>query len=69
MQAKHYFNTLLNYRNHVGLFSEDVDIKSKRLLGNFPQAYSHLALISTALLLSNKKPYNPNDFFDGIVLE
>ena len=68
-QAKHYFNTLLNYRNHVGLFSEDVDIKSKRLLGNFPQAYSHLALISTALLLSNKKPYNPNDFFDGIVLE
>ena len=35
--------------NHLGLFSEDIDFKSKRLLGNFPQAYSHLALIDTAL--------------------
>jgi GH15 family glucan-1,4-alpha-glucosidase len=33
----------------LGLFSEDIDFESKRLLGNFPQAYSHLALIDNAL--------------------
>ena len=43
------FDQLLSYSNHLGLFSEDIDFKSKRLLGNFPQAYSHLALIDTAL--------------------
>ena len=42
------FDELLSYRNHLGLFSEDIDFKSKELLGNFPQAYSHLALIETA---------------------
>jgi GH15 family glucan-1,4-alpha-glucosidase len=42
------FGQLLSYSNHLGLFSEDIDFKTKRLLGNFPQAYSHLALIETA---------------------
>jgi GH15 family glucan-1,4-alpha-glucosidase len=42
----------LSYSNHLGLFSEDIDFKTKRLLGNFPQAYSHLALIETAINLS-----------------
>jgi len=37
------------YSNHLGLFSEDLDFKTKRLLGNFPQAYSHLALIDVAI--------------------
>ncbi len=48
-QAKKYFDQLLTYSNHLGLFSEDIDFKTKRLLGNFPQAYSHLALIDTAI--------------------
>ena len=48
-KSKKYFNELLSYSNHLGLFSEDLDFKSKRLLGNFPQAYSHLALIETAM--------------------
>ena len=43
------FDKLLSFSNHLGLFSEDIDFKSKRLLGNFPQAYSHLALIDTVL--------------------
>ena len=47
------FNTLLGYSNHLGLFSEDLDFSTKRMLGNFPQAYSHLALIETAITISN----------------
>ncbi|MGS2726941.1 glycoside hydrolase family 15 protein [Psychroserpens sp. BH13MA-6] len=51
-KAKALFDQLLSYSNHLGLFSEDIDFKTKRLLGNFPQAYSHLALIETAINLS-----------------
>lgn len=51
-RAKTMFEQLLSYSNHVGLFSEDIDFKTKRLLGNFPQAYSHLALIETAINLA-----------------
>ncbi|MBN1765152.1 MAG: glycoside hydrolase family 15 protein [Sedimentisphaerales bacterium] len=49
--AKNMFDRILQYSNHLGLYSEDIDIKTKRLLGNFPQGYSHLALIDTALTL------------------
>jgi GH15 family glucan-1,4-alpha-glucosidase len=48
-KSKELFDKLLSYSNHLGLFSEDLDFKSKELLGNFPQAYSHLALIDNAL--------------------
>jgi GH15 family glucan-1,4-alpha-glucosidase len=51
-EASRLFQQILSYSNHVGLFSEDIDFESKRLLGNFPQAYSHLALIETAINLS-----------------
>jgi alpha,alpha-trehalase len=53
--AKTIFENLLTYGNHLGLFSEDIHFSTKRLLGNFPQAYSHLALINTATLFSEKK--------------
>jgi GH15 family glucan-1,4-alpha-glucosidase len=49
--ARELFDRMLTYSNHLGLFSEDLDFETKRLLGNFPQAYSHLALINTAILL------------------
>ncbi|MBL7472255.1 glycoside hydrolase family 15 protein [Robertkochia sediminum] len=52
-KAQENFERLLSYSNHLGLFSEDIDFKTKRLLGNFPQAYSHLALIETAVNLNN----------------
>lgn len=55
-KAMTMFDTLLSYSNHLGLFSEDIDFSSKRLLGNFPQAYSHLALIETALNFSDTAP-------------
>lgn len=54
-EAEEIFNTIVGYSNHVGLFSEDLDFKTKRQLGNFPQAYSHLALINTAILFSEKR--------------
>ncbi|MDB3927598.1 glycoside hydrolase family 15 protein, partial [Flavobacteriaceae bacterium] len=53
-QAIKMFDKLLSYSNHLNLFSEDIDFKSKRLLGNFPQAYSHLALIDTAINFNSK---------------
>jgi GH15 family glucan-1,4-alpha-glucosidase len=53
-EAKSIFENLLRCGNHLGLFSEDIDFNSKRLLGNFPQAYSHLALINTATLFSEE---------------
>jgi GH15 family glucan-1,4-alpha-glucosidase len=54
-EAQQIFEVLLSCGNHVGLFSEDIDFTTKRLLGNFPQAYSHLALVNTAILFSEEK--------------
>jgi GH15 family glucan-1,4-alpha-glucosidase len=45
--ARLAFEKMLTYSNHVGLFSEEVG-PSGELLGNFPQAFTHLALISAA---------------------
>lgn len=53
-RAMKLFDKILGYSNHLGLFSEDIDFKTKRLLGNFPQAYSHLALIQCAINFSRK---------------
>ncbi|MCK5102304.1 MAG: glycoside hydrolase family 15 protein, partial [Cyclobacteriaceae bacterium] len=57
-EALKYFNEILGYTNHLGLLSEDIDFKTKRLLGNFPQGYSHLALMETAYILNVHKPEN-----------
>jgi len=57
-EAIKLFNNILGYANNLGLFSEDIDFKTKRLLGNFPQGYSHLALIETACILNVHKPEN-----------
>ena len=40
----------------VGLLSEEYDPVAKRLLGNFPQAFSHVGLVNTAFNLSRKYP-------------
>ena len=47
--AMQYFQELLQYANHVGLYAEEIDVKKKEQLGNFPQAFSHLGLIRAAL--------------------
>ena len=46
--ARVMFDRLLALRNDVGLLSEEYDPAARRQLGNFPQAFSHLALINTA---------------------
>jgi GH15 family glucan-1,4-alpha-glucosidase len=58
------FHKLLDYSNHLGLFSEDLDFKTKRMLGNFPQAYSHLALIQTAITISNGELTEEEEIMD-----
>ena len=55
-EAKSIFDRVLTYANAVGLFSEDMDFNTKALLGNLPQAYSHLAVVNTALLFSEEIP-------------
>jgi GH15 family glucan-1,4-alpha-glucosidase len=50
-EACEMFDRLLALRNDLGLLSEEYDPKLERLVGNFPQAFSHIGLINTALLL------------------
>jgi GH15 family glucan-1,4-alpha-glucosidase len=51
-EAKDLFERLLALRNDVGLLAEEYDPVSGRQLGNFPQAFSHIGLVNTALALS-----------------
>ena len=52
--ARAAFERVLGCANHLGLLSEDVDTQTGELLGNFPQAYSHMALINAAHQLSRR---------------
>ena len=51
-EARGQFERLLGLCNDVGLLSEEYDPRVKRLVGNFPQAFSHVGLVNTALNLS-----------------
>ncbi len=53
-EARELFERLLGLRNDVGLLSEEYDPRAKRLVGNFPQAFSHVGLVNTALNLSRE---------------
>ena len=56
-EARALFERLLSLRNDVGLLAEEYDIRGRRMLGNFPQAFSHLALVNSASNLAHyKKP-------------
>ena len=46
-KARYYFEKMLAYANHVGLYAEQLGLKGEHL-GNFPQAFTHLGLISAA---------------------
>jgi len=53
--ARRLFDKLLKLRNSVGLLSEEYDVKRERLVGNFPQAFSHIALVNAAFALEDGK--------------
>jgi GH15 family glucan-1,4-alpha-glucosidase len=54
-EARDLFERLLKLRNDLGLYSEEYDPREKRQLGNFPQAFTHVAMINTAQLLSGRR--------------
>jgi GH15 family glucan-1,4-alpha-glucosidase len=51
-KARQLFRKIVKKANHLGLFSESLDTKTGRMLGNFPQGYTHIGLINTSILLS-----------------
>jgi len=51
-EARALFERLLELRNDVGLLSEEYDFKQKRQCGNFPQAFSHVALVNAGIAMS-----------------
>jgi len=62
-EARAMFDRLLALRNDVGLLSEEYDPHAKRMLGNFPQALSHIALAHAAFTLSGQ--WKPEIHTDG----
>jgi GH15 family glucan-1,4-alpha-glucosidase len=54
-EAEELFERLLALRNDIGLLSEEYDTRAQRLVGNFPQAFTHLALVNCALRLSDRE--------------
>ncbi|MFC8943704.1 glycoside hydrolase family 15 protein, partial [Streptomyces griseoincarnatus] len=50
-KARLFFEKLHGYANHLGLYAEELD-PSGRFLGNYPQAFTHLALVNSALYLN-----------------
>jgi GH15 family glucan-1,4-alpha-glucosidase len=60
-EARELFERLLDLRNDVGLLAEEYDPVAKRQLGNFPQAFTHLALVGTAFVLAEGKSMRDMD--------
>ncbi len=54
-EAHEAFKEVLPYANDLGLFSEEADVGSGEMIGNFPQAFTHLGLINAALILMEKE--------------
>jgi GH15 family glucan-1,4-alpha-glucosidase len=54
-EARELFERLLELRNDLGLYAEEYDVTRKRQVGNFPQAFTHLALIDAARILSGER--------------
>jgi GH15 family glucan-1,4-alpha-glucosidase len=56
-KARRLFKRLLALRNDLGLLAEEYDPRAGRQVGNFPQAFSHIALLTTAFNLAHaRKP-------------
>jgi GH15 family glucan-1,4-alpha-glucosidase len=64
--AKRMFERLLRLRNDVGLLSEEYDPVAKRMVGNFPQALSHIALLHAAFAISGLWKPEPRVKTEGL---
>jgi GH15 family glucan-1,4-alpha-glucosidase len=53
-KARTLFERVLELRNDVGLLSEEYDFRKRRLCGNFPQAFSHVALVNAGMAMSSE---------------
>jgi len=60
------FENIMDCANHLGLLSEHINADSRELLGNFPQAYSHLGLVQSALLINGRDIEFTRDTFKFI---
>ncbi len=59
-EAHDCFKNLLAYQNELGLYSEEIDPETGDALGNYPQAFTHIGLISTALSLREREKGEPH---------
>jgi GH15 family glucan-1,4-alpha-glucosidase len=64
-EALALFERLLALCNDLGLLAEEYDLKGQHMLGNFPQALTHIALINTARLLCDGEPVRPCSADEG----
>jgi superfamily I DNA/RNA helicase len=64
-EAARAFEQVLAYANDVGLFAEEIDVQTGEALGNFPQAFTHIGLITAALTLTGgaKQRRKPSEVF------
>ena len=66
-EARSLFERLLSYSGQLGLFSEEVDATSKMALGNYPQAFTHIALINSAHNLRKAEMIRAEHHTDPVV--
>jgi GH15 family glucan-1,4-alpha-glucosidase len=62
-EARMTFEKMLGYANHVGLYAEEISLTGEAL-GNFPQAFTHLGLISAAININRALDEHPRRIFE-----
>ncbi len=65
-EAEELFRRVLKFASDLGLFSEEIDPDTGEQLGNFPQAFTHIALINSALRLAAARKGNKSEAEDII---